>query len=106
MKKKYDFSWNVWVWDFNKDCLESYDVGYAFSNALGAMRKKDLPSTRKEFDGFLKSEAMYRFWSKCEYEMNVSSIHADRPRKVDVYSQLKMNWQRFSDYMWSVYTGE
>lgn len=52
-----------------------------------------------------ESEWMYYFWSKCEWEVLLTSwVHGgrdDAPElKIDVYYQLKMNWDHFVDYVW------
>lgn len=59
---------------------------------------------REKFDERLKKEAMYYFWAKCEWEIVISSwppSERDKPIKVDAYDQLMMNWDIFSDYVWS-----
>lgn len=42
---------------------------------------------------------MYYFWSKCEYEVIVSAWPSrdGSDRKIDIYTQLKENWDIFSD---------
>lgn len=42
---------------------------------------------------------MYYFWSKCEYEVIVSAWPPKNgtDRKIDVYTQLKENWDIFRD---------
>lgn len=46
---------------------------------------------------------MYYFWSKCEWEIIISGWP---PRddfndaKIDVYDQVKLNWDKFVDYTW------
>ena len=42
-----------------------------------------------------------RYWSRCEYEMILTSWPRDNvKRKVDIYDQIKMNWKHFSEYVW------
>ena len=46
---------------------------------------------------------MYRFWSKFEWELVLTEwTGRDNPtqKKVDVYDQLLLNWDRFIDYLW------
>ena len=61
--------------------------------------------TRAELSEELRHITMYYFWSKCEYEIIISSwLHCNRDdspvMKIDVYDQLKMNWDNFVDYVW------
>ena len=45
---------------------------------------------------------MYYMWSKSEYEIIVSPwVGRAEDIKIDVYSQVHMNWDRFVDYVWS-----
>ena len=52
----------------------------------------------------LDHAAQYAFWSKCEYEFIASDWPpSGKNEKIDVYNQLKMNWERFMDYVWKIY---
>lgn len=45
---------------------------------------------------------MYYFWSKTEWEVIVSPwVGKGGDEKIDVYDQLKLNWDKFVDYVWS-----
>lgn len=61
--------------------------------------------TKEEFAEAVRQSLMYHFWSRAEYEVLVYSwpvTHLSDPCiKVDIYSQIKMNWQAFVDYTWS-----
>jgi hypothetical protein len=52
----------------------------------------------------LKSELMYFYWSKSEYEIILSPwCGGDAERdsiKIDVYNQVMLNWNIFKDYVW------
>jgi len=47
----------------------------------------------------LKRLCMYYFWSKCEYEVIVSAWppREGSDRKIDIYTQLKENWDIFKE---------
>ena len=93
--------WNVWTWNFNHDELELYDVVPTFIKSLKSLKKVDFPRTVDELSKFLDQEAIYYFWSKCEWEMVIHSwpMHKNE-EKVDVYSQLKLNWDAFVSVLW------
>ena len=94
-------SYNVWIWDFNADSLESYDVVPTFLRELKNLKPKDRPKTKADLDEVLESDARYYFWSKCEYEMIIHSWPEQKnDQKVDVYQQLKLNWPIFLDFFW------
>ena len=46
---------------------------------------------------------MYYFWSKCEYEILITTWFERKDfkdEKIDVYDQLQLNWNAFIDYIW------
>ena len=103
MTKKSDenFKWNVWIWDFNHDRLEQYDVVPMLLRELKSLRKEDFPMDKKSMDKELKTWARYHFWSKCEYEMIVHGWPVKKNyEKIDVYNQLMLNWDTFSETFW------
>ena len=100
-KSDTDFKWNVWIWNFNNDILEQYDVVPMLLRELKSLRKEDFPMNKRSMDKELKTWAQYYFWSRCEYEMIVQDFHKkDNEEKVDVYDQLMLNWDTFSDAFW------
>lgn len=49
----------------------------------------------------LKSAAMYSFWSKAEYELIIKSwVGTEREKKIDIFTQLYLNWEAFCRYTW------
>ncbi len=60
--------------------------------------------TKEEFAEALRHSLMYYFWSKCEWEVLISPWFGSRNTKdikVDVYWQIKNNWEIFVDYVWN-----
>lgn len=100
-KKTKEFKWNVLLWDINHGCLESYDVVPYFVARLNEKPAEERPRTKKAFAEFLKSEAMYHFWSRCQYEIVVQGWPSGKgSEKIDVYDQLEMNWDSFVSQFW------
>ena len=95
-------SYNVWIWDFNHDSLEPYDVVPRFVESIKQyIKPKNLPKTKEALDKILESDARYYFWSKCEYEMIIHGWpKQNNNQKVDVYKQLRLNWHIFLDFFW------
>ena len=59
---------------------------------------------KEQFEKELDRKLLYSFWSKCEYETTIymaSWVGRSEPIKIDIYSQVKLNWNRFVDYCWS-----
>ena len=43
----------------------------------------------------------YYFWAKAEHEILVSGLFGKNQAKIDVYGQVKMNWEAFGKYLLS-----
>lgn len=90
-------SFNVIVEDINRKEFVPYDVVPYFVNCYKALKKSDeKPSTLDEFKKFVKSKSLYMYWSRCEYEIILSSWPPsknglDDGVKVDVHWQIMMN---------------
>lgn len=52
-------------------------------------------AVEKQLDG----QCMYYFWAKCEYEVIVSAWppRGGSDRKIDIYTQIKENWDIFKE---------
>lgn len=102
MKKVAIPSYNVWIWNINHNALEAYDIVPRFVESIKRyIKPKDRPKTKEDLNEILKSDAHYYFWSKCEYEMLITSWPSSKNiEKVDVYQQLELNWPIFLDFFW------
>ena len=103
--KKADMKWFVFVESVNRK--EIYEMNVFDHGGFTADLEKFLKKrpTREELSEELRHITMYYFWSKCEWEVLLTSwVHGgrdDAPKlKIDVYDQLKMNWDHFVDYVW------
>ena len=96
--------WNVYYHDINRSKMTTFNIfnHYGFcraaKEAVKKYRKKD------EFIEQLKRELMYFFWSKSEYEIIIIPwVGGDREKeaeKIDIYEQVMMNYDIFSEYVW------
>lgn len=103
--KKADMKWFVFAESVNRK--EIYEMNVFDHGGFTADLEKFLKKrpTREELSEELRHITMYYFWSKCEWEVLLTSWvrggHDDSPKlKIDVYDQLKMNWDHFVDYVW------
>lgn len=59
---------------------------------------------RPTFEKAIRSSLMYHCWCKCEWEVIISgwplTKNGEEGRKVDAYTQININWDRFTNYVW------
>lgn len=123
MEKQKKPSFYAFYKDFNTGVVKPVNVlEYVFDEILtesGAICKKHfciyddktykrIPITTKEqLAKRINSILMYRFWSKCEWEMIIidwpynDTIQKSRPHKIDVYDQIKPNIDIIVDLVWN-----
>ena len=99
--------WNVYIEGFNSREIEIYNI---FKYGCGSLeeRFKDIKKevkSKEEFAEKIKRELMYRFWSKCEWEIILSDWPPApegrfKKEKIDVWDQINLNWSVFVDYVW------
>ncbi len=88
----------------NKQEITTFNIfdHYSFNEDVKKYLKKCKDKT--EFTKELKSSLMYYFWSKSEYEILIypwCGGQNTKEIKIDVYSQIMLNWDKFVDYVWS-----
>lgn len=103
-RKKSDekLIWNVFRYNPNSKRIETINIFYGrFLQDVNLALQNC--STRKEFDTELKSELQYYYWCKSEHEVLIKPWVGDDSveRKIDIYTRVLLNWQQFSDYVWS-----
>ena len=97
--------WYVYYNNWNSRKIEPYNVFWHASfmrEVRGLFRE---PLAKEVFADQLRKITMYYFWSKCEWEVVIIpwSAHTEETKiKIDVYDQLKLNWDKFVDYVWSL----
>ncbi len=95
--------WNVYVEDFNARKFKAHNV---FTNRrfVDACKKAytEHKSDRTAFEEDVRKALRYDYWSRCEWEIILSSWPpSDRVKeeKIDVYDQVMLNWKVFIDYI-------
>jgi len=81
-----------------KKVLDKHNVDYSKLNKLFKQHAyRDIAF--EAYEQILNRECMYYYWSKCEWEMIVSAWppRDGSDKKIDVYSQLKANWELFKN---------
>ena len=95
-------TWNVCYSDSNTGEIRPFNIFehryfWEGCNKAFAECKHDKATFAEE----VKHELMYYYWSKYEWETVIKKFGTDgKERKIDVYEQVMLNWDRFIDYLW------
>lgn len=101
MSKLY---WGVYRESFNGGReIEEYNIfdHGGFMQDVKELARKRL--NKEQFCERLRRSLLYYYWSKCEWEVVISQWPPSeryKSRKVDVYSQVMLNWDVFCEYVW------
>ena len=108
-----ELKWFVFIEDINKKRIRVYnifehkdfmeDCNDAWENYKN--KHHDFLRYQENIDSIL----MYYFWCKCEWEMVLSNFPPSdsfQKKKIDVYQQVKINWDIFIDYLFSWYVAD
>lgn len=97
--------WVVYIDNINTKRIETFDVfkhaGFAEDVRKAYKRHKD------DFAAFsedVRKHLAYYFWSRCEWEVILSAwppTNRISQRKIDVYEQVRNNWDVFIAYVWA-----
>lgn len=102
-KEVRTIEWNVYNFNITHKSITIFNVfrHTAFKRSVYHLLEKC--DNKTDFSEKVRKEAFYFFGSRAEYEVVISAwVGGDgtEQQKVDVYSQLSMNWERFIDYLW------
>lgn len=95
--------WNVYYYNHNSRKIETHNVfdHWRFIEYSAEAIKKFKDDT-KALEKQIRKELMYHYWSKYEWEVTISPFTTnptdDECIKVDVYSQVMLNWDIFFEY--------
>lgn len=122
--------WNVFYHNTNSRNIEIFNIfdHSSFRNSVNKLKEvKELGIGKPEFEEALRRIVMYYFWSKYEYEVVVTSfppyinkqelerlnseyekhgrldVRLDTRSKIDIYTQIRLNWSVFVNYVWEAY---
>lgn len=107
VKMKNNLVWNVYNQNFNAreieviNLFDKFDID-DFIKLFKKRYKNKEQQTIENFKSELKNQLMYRFWSRCEWEVIITAWPPDDKVsiKVDVYEQIMNNFDVFCDYVW------
>lgn len=94
--------WIVYYYSINEKQIKTFNIFNhdSFNKEVKEHLRKS--KTKKEFEKKLNSTLLYYYWSKCEWEVLIVPWvgEKDVSIKIDIYSQVKNNWEIFVDYVW------
>ena len=104
-KKTKPLAWWVYVGSFNDKEIRKHNVfdHYRFYQDCRKNYKK-YKNNREEFLEAVRKDLGYYYWGKCEWEVVIQHWPPRKDFKdikVDVYEQIRMNWDAFADYLWN-----
>lgn len=98
--KKSNLKWYVLKYDPNLNQIINYNVMIGLAEILHKKIKKKEVYDKNSLKEFLKREFMYRYWSKCEYEILVSGLlNKSEKEKIDIWRQLEMNLDNIVEHV-------
>lgn len=127
MLNEPNLTWNVYRYNVNKNEIYIYNVFDNYRFYCDVMTTFRVYKDKYEFSEELRKDVAYYFWCKAEHEVVVTSfppyvskkeakriqkedfnirthVNLDNAIKVDIYSQIRLNWDRFVDYVWNELT--
>ena len=100
--------WNVKYFNMNKQVIEDFNPLKHYDDWIKKQKKKC--ATKEEFAETLKTEMMWRFWSRAEWELVVVSeddgsiwlvpwvgCYYEDKVKINVTDDTSFDWKGFSD---------
>lgn len=119
-----NLTWYVYRYDINKNKIYKYDIFDHYKFQCDVLTTLKTSKDKEEFSNELNRDVMYYFWAKSEHEIVITSfppyisrketdriknenfnhktyISLDCGTKIDIYEQLKMNWDVFVNYIWN-----
>ena len=97
--------WNVFREDFSSGDIIQWNIfrhGRFYEDLQKTFKRLRKEPEREEVAEIVRRDLMYYFWSKCEYEIIISGFpgREGKEEKIDVYTQVMMNWDIFFQYLW------
>ena len=99
-----DLEWNVFYYDLKAKEIQVLNVfnHWKYKEVVEELLHKC--TNIEDFSDKLKGITMYYFWAKYEWETVIYPMSEDKKiaKKIDVFWQLKNNWDRFVEYLWDM----
>lgn len=96
--------WNVFYYDINRKFISQFNIFDHASFRRSVEKNLSRCADKATFEKELKSDAIYYFWNRFEWEIAISPltyISEEAAKKIDVYRQIENNWPVFLNYVWN-----
>lgn len=93
--------WNVFRFDPNDKKFISYNIlsHYRFRKDLHELWPR--AETKEVFAKEVEISLRCYFWSRCEHELVLTPwVVNGKEKKIDIYDQVKLNFDAFINYIW------
>ena len=100
---KQELEWNVFYHDMNKQKITTLNIFDHWRFAEDVQKSLKKFKDKDEFAAKLRSDLIYYFWCKSEYEIVISPWCGSSGEyiKIDIFDQVMNNWEVFLDYVWN-----
>lgn len=108
-KKVEDLQWYVYRYNINTDKIEPFNIFHHWKLCEDLQKSLKKCATKEEFESKLKSELLYAYWSRSEYELIVELTKDDHvyltpwcgcrnleESKIEVTDDLGIDWYEFA----------
>lgn len=96
--------WNVYYRTMCSDEIRTMNI-FEHSGFMNAVKKSLKENDNKEaFTRDLRGWLGYYYCGKCEWEIYLAARYefdVDECKKIDIYQQVMLNFDKFVDYVWS-----
>lgn len=96
--------WNVYYYDINRKQITTFNIFRHGRFREDVQEYLCKYNDKTEFAENVRHSLSYFFRCKSEYEILIRAwcgSDGDKEVKIDVYSQVMLNFDRFIDYVWS-----
>lgn len=108
-KKVEDLQWYVYHYNVNRDKIEPFNIFCHWKLCEDLQKSLKKCATKEEFENKLKSELIYVYWSRTEYELIIeltSNNHVcltpwcgcrkPEEAQIEVTNELGIEWKEFT----------
>lgn len=103
----HEVIWNVYYHSINQKEIRLFNIFDHWRFKADVVDDLKKIRGKAEFSEALRKNLFYYFCSKCEWEVIVSPFVGGSNKeaiKIDVYDQVRNNWEVFVDYVWTYRT--
>ena len=98
--KNVDLNCCILLWDVNRHKVVDYNIlANPMKVEIATEVKKGKLHDKKSLKRYLKTEFMYRYFSRAEYEFYISDLPGNYFEKIDAWRQIEPNLNNIVEYI-------